>query len=217
MTLDEFTEYVDSFNFSPLNPHTIVIHHTWRPKKSEWNGEKSILGLKSFYENKKPIPWNAGPHLFIAEDGIWLFTPLNKVGVHAGVGNVKSIGIEVVGDYDVEKWAGKTKQNALGAIKALMVRLKINTESVKFHNDFSTKSCPGHAITKEWLFRELDFYGQNDEVPDWPNVSDGMSAKDVWLAAKSKGYVNGTTKFNDPSTVGKIMIYLARLMPDKFK
>lgn len=214
LSLDEFRAYIENFNFGLLSPNKIVIHHTWRPTKADWKGETTLLGVKKYYEGKL---WSAGPHLFIAEDGIWLFTPMNKTGIHAGTGNYRSIGIEVVGDYDVEKWTGKTKENALGAIKALCGVLGITTENIKFHNDYSTKSCPGHAITKEWLFRELNLYGQVDEIPDWQNVASEMSAKEVWEIAKAKGYVSKATKFNDPNTVGKTMIYLARLFPDKFK
>lgn len=214
LLLEEFKEYVKMFNFKNLSPNKLVIHHTWRPTKAQWQGAKSMAGLKAYYESKG---WRAGPHLFIAEDGIWLFTPMNKMGIHAGRGNWRSIGIEVVGDYDVEKWEGMTKHNAIGAITVLMDKLGISTENVKFHRDYSRKSCPGHAITKQWLFRELNFYRQADEVPNWPDVAGKLSSQDVWRIAKSKGYVSDNTKFNDENTVGKTMIYLARLFPDKFK
>ena len=176
MNQDQFRNFVETFNFGSIPPTSLVIHHTWRPTQKEWRGQASIEGLKSYYENVKK--WPAGPHLFIAEDGIWLFTPMNEVGVHAGKANATwekfgktytgylgwneakylktySIGIEVVGDYDVEQWSGKTKSNALAAIRILMDRLNVPTEEIYFHRDFSKKSCPGDAITKDWLFKQL--------------------------------------------------------------
>lgn len=152
LTLNDFKAYISSFNFAPLNPTKIVLHHTWRPTKDQWQGQKSINGIKSFYEGKG---WSNGPHLFIAEDGIWLFTPMNKQGIHAGIGNTKSIGIEIVGDYDNEVWTGKTKENVLGVVKSLMDKLKITPENIMFHRDYSSKSCPGKAITKEWVLSQL--------------------------------------------------------------
>jgi len=174
LSLPEFTEYVRSFNFGTIKPSSLVLHHTWSPKKSEWSGEKSIQGLKSYYEG---LGWSAGPHLFIAEDGIWLFTPMSEIGIHAGEGNATwerlgkevkgyskpvggklksySIGIEVVGDYDKERWSGATYTNAFGAIRILMEVLGINNEGIFFHRDFSSKTCPGAAITKDWFFSEL--------------------------------------------------------------
>lgn len=152
LSLQQFQEYVRGFSFDPLNPNKLVIHHTWRPTKDGWQGEKTIGGLKRYYEGKG---WTAGPHLFIAEDGIWLFTAMNLTGIHASSLNPNSIGIEVVGDYDNEVWSGETKSNAIGAIKALMSRLNLDNTGIYFHRDVSGKTCPGRAITKEWLFQEL--------------------------------------------------------------
>lgn len=200
LNLDEFRNYCRTFDFGKLKPSSLVIHHTWSPKKSEWKSEKSIMGLKNYYEGKG---WSAGPHLFVAEDGIWLFTPMNEIGIHAGEGNASwslfgrpytgfrgplgsklvsySLGIEVVGDYDIEKWTGETYKNALGAIRILMETLGIPTESLYFHRDFPSakKSCPGYAITKDWLFAELakkDAEGKNTQ----PQVAVSPFAKEAW-------------------------------------
>lgn len=152
LSLDEFKAYIKSFNFSPLNPTKIVLHHTWRPTTQEWQSQKSINGLKSFYEGKG---WSAGPHLFIGEDGIWLFSPMNLVGIHAGEGNTKSIGIEVVGDYDDQVWSGKTRENVIGVVKVLMEHLSIKDNGIHFHREYSSKSCPGNAIKIDWVLNEL--------------------------------------------------------------
>ena len=152
LMLNEFRDYVKGYYFGSLPANKLVIHHTWRPTRESWDGERTILGLKRYYEGKG---WKVGPHLFIAEDGIWLFTPMRKDGIHAGKLNPRSIGIEVVGDYNSEKWSGRTKTNTLGAIKVLMERLNLTENEIFFHRDTSPKSCPGWAITKEWLFKEL--------------------------------------------------------------
>ncbi|QQR83733.1 N-acetylmuramoyl-L-alanine amidase [Candidatus Peregrinibacteria bacterium] len=147
-----FENYISGFDFGSFSPNRLVIHHTWRPTAAQWKGETSLLGLKSYYERKG---WRAGPHLFIADDGIWLFTPMNQQGVHAGTLNPRSIGIEVVGDYNDQPWSGVTKLLALGAIKLLMNRLKLSESQLYFHRDVSPKTCPGTAITKDWLFEAL--------------------------------------------------------------
>jgi hypothetical protein len=153
---------VKAYNFGSEPANKLVIHHTWRPTKETWVGQRSIDGLKRYYENKK---WKAGPHLFVAEDGIWLFTPMRQDGIHTAGLNHRSIGIEVVGDYDKEKWSGQTKINALGTIKTLMDKLNLAEKDIFFHRDVSPKSCPGWAITKEWLFQQLsDFDFDSDSV-----------------------------------------------------
>ena len=169
----EFTDYVNKKDFGSIPPSKMVIHHTWKPTKKEWNGSKSIEALKKYYEG---LGWQAGPHIFVAEDGIWLFTDMYEVGIHAGTGNAQweangktwdgwgddfknnkliwySIGIEVVGNYDAEKWSGETKTNALHVINVL--RNKLNIKGLDFHRNYSTKSCPGASITKEWIEKEL--------------------------------------------------------------
>lgn len=145
-------------DFGSVPPSFLVIHHTWKPRKDEWNGATSIAGLKKYYEG---LGWSAGPHLFVAEDGIWLFTDMYEVGIHAGAGNGSlatgySVGIEVVGDYDNEVWSGQTLKNAVGAISALLGRLSIPQSKIMFHRDYSSKTCPGKSITKKWLLNQLN-------------------------------------------------------------
>lgn len=151
-TLEEFKKYIKGKNFQPNNPYRLIIHHTWKPTEKDWNGQTTIDGLKKYYENKG---WSAGPHIFIAPDGIWLFTDMKYQGIHAGEGNYRSIGIEVVGNYDGAKWSGKIKEQAIGVIKALVDELKIKDENLCFHRDFSSKTCPGSAIKKEWILERL--------------------------------------------------------------
>lgn len=159
----EFTKYVKDYSFGTIPPNRIVLHHTWKPTKVMWNGKHSIAGLKTYYEGKG---WQTGPHLFIADDGIWLFTPFYDVGVHAGTGNATykskfsdrrfngyigvkgagnwkwqlesySIGIEMVGNYDSKRPSGKTWDNTLHVIKTLMEELKMPHDALKFHRDYT--------------------------------------------------------------------------------
>jgi len=167
LTLKEFNEYVSTKNFGTIPPDRVVLHHTWRPTLKSWSGKLTIEALKKFYERKG---WTAGPHLFIAPDGIWLFTDMYEVGIHAGEGNATyvggklvgySIGIEVVGTYDKKLWSGIVKQMTLGVISSLQKTLKFKNEKIEFHRDYSTKTCPGSAITKSWVLNELHKY--NDQ------------------------------------------------------
>jgi hypothetical protein len=189
----EFKQYVEEYNFGSIPPNRLCLHHTWRPTVKQWNGQQSILGLKEYYESKG---WSAAPHIFIAPDGIWLFTPLYDVGIHAGRGNATyqhkitkkkihgyiehawyrkfynlldySIGIEMVGDYDHKKPKGKILDQTLFVLKTLKERLNLNHDAIHFHRDYSTKSCPGHAVTKEWIYKELERYGKPKPVTSVP-------------------------------------------------
>jgi hypothetical protein len=173
LSLHEFKDYVSDFDFGPTLPDKLVLHHTWRPTKEGWAGERSIQGLKNYYEGKG---WPAGPHLFVAEDGIWLFSTMRKDGIHAGDLNRLSIGIEVVGDYDHEKWPGQTKTNALGVIKVLSERFGLDKNAIFFHRDVSSKTCPGSAITKDWLFAELDKFRILPRIPESSPAMDAITS-----------------------------------------
>jgi N-acetylmuramoyl-L-alanine amidase CwlA len=148
LNIEEFKAYIKGKNFSPNNPNKLVLHHTWRPDEKTWNGQTTINGLKKYYEG---LGWSSAPHIFLAPDGIWLFTDMNTQGVHAGEGNFRSIGIEVVGDYDQREWSGQIKEYAVAVIKALMEELKITEDGIKRHADYSSKTCPGLKITKEYI------------------------------------------------------------------
>lgn len=164
LTLNEFRRYVRSYSFGNLPPDELVVHHTYKPDTQNWKGEESILALKKYYEVVKG--WCSAPHLFVAEDGIWLFVPMYNVGIHAGKGNATyvlehkegdiefkgfcpplqrsgdyklksySVGIEVVGNYDNKTWAGETKKNAFGVIKILREVLNIPDEKITLHRDY---------------------------------------------------------------------------------
>lgn len=202
LTPEEFKAYCDDFNFYPNQPNKIVVHHTWKPTVEQWQGQKSINGLKSFYEGKG---WTAAPHLFCAPDGIWLFTPMNKQGIHAGSGNYRSIGIEVVGDYDGKVWEGEVKRNALSAIKILMDRLHVGESNLKFHRDYSTKTCPGTAIKKGWIIEELKQLENHDVVPDW-----GKADWEKWKNT-TPPLLSEQSEFNDQMTKGEFAIFASRL------
>lgn len=139
---------------------SITFHHTAFPDLAmRPHGFKvqHLRNLRDYYENQKK--WSAGPHLFIDEDQIWPMTPMARRGVHARSFNGSSIGIEVLGNYDLEDpksgrglacWRMAAKSGA-----AILARLgiPINKNSVKFHRDDPTtsKTCPGSQITKEWI------------------------------------------------------------------
>jgi len=191
-SIAEFKDYVEKFNFGKIPPDKIVLHHTWKPTKATWKGEVTLFGIKNYYEKKG---WKSGPHLFIADDGIWLFTSMYDVGTHAGAGNSTrskwgrlkgySIGIEVVGDYDTGRWEGKTKSNTFAAIKFLMKQLNLKNDDVQFHNEFSSKTCPGSAIKKDWIFRELQRYDEDGIYkPEVSTAEPSKWAEEAWNWAK---------------------------------
>src|SRR5262245_53181925 len=175
LTIPEWLTYVATYDFGPIAPSRAVLHHTWRPTTTEWAGQRSMQALQRFYASKG---WTSAPHLFVAPDGIWLFCPLKDIGIHAGTGNSGysngrlwySIGCEVVGDYDHVRPSGAVWDNTKAVLGGLSRRLGIPpSQLISFHRDYTNqKSCPGWAITKEWVFGQVDAWLSGQAPPPPP-------------------------------------------------
>jgi hypothetical protein len=177
MSAEEFVRYVEGLAFEPPLPTRIFLHHTWRPTREQWRGRDTILAMKAYYERQLwqdsqgrwHEGWTAGPHLFIAEDGIWLFSDLRYDGVGVYGHNYRSRHVEMVGDYDVELPSGATLSNTIAALGILHERLGLDINALNFHRDFSSKSCPGAAVQKSWIIPQvaawIESYRRAKEAP----------------------------------------------------
>ncbi len=162
MTQKEFVKYVEGLSFYPL-PSRIFLHHTWKPTQETWRGRDSIMAMKAYYERQiwqdsdgqLHEGWTAGPHLFIADDGIWLFSDLRYDGVGVYGHNYRSRHIEMVGNYDEQLPSGATLESTIAALGILHERLGLDIQELSFHRDFATKSCPGRAVEKRWIIPQV--------------------------------------------------------------
>lgn len=150
-TADAFPAYVASISFPAWRPQFVVLHNTASPKLSEWHsvpGEVRMRNLESFYKNDQK--WSAGPHLFVADDLIWVFTPLNVSGVHSPSWNAISWGVEMVGDYSIEPFGGAVRSNVLKALSTLHAALGLDPNILRLHKEDprTTHICPGSNVVK---------------------------------------------------------------------
>ncbi len=130
------------YRFNATVPDYIVLHHTWRPTLQEWTANEARLSDEQIrVKRKKRLDWSlndyakkgwsSGPHLFIDDRYIWIFTPLNVFGTHAKWGNSHNvggrphygIGIEVVGNYEQQVWSTPVAELVGQAVAALKERL----------------------------------------------------------------------------------------------
>jgi hypothetical protein len=184
LTLFEFVEYVDTFNFGLYPPTSVVLHHTIMPdagyaklSKGVWTaGEarlkpdqvyakrlKQLDSIRNYYRDTKG--WSKGPHLFIDEKYIWLFTPMDEPGIHAkhgnGVYNNFSIGIEMIGYFEKLLWPSAVETLVGGAVAVLQNKLKTFDITYRTHNgisshrDWGKPECPGKAITEKYYIEVL--------------------------------------------------------------
>lgn len=173
LSLAEWASYVAGYQFGRLAPSRLVLHHTFRPDEPQWTGINTLRGIQRFYAGKG---WSSAPHIFTAPDGIWLATPMSQIGIHAGTGNGSisqgwySIGLEMVGYFDNKRPSGATWQHSLAVMGELSRRLRIPPRQlISFHRDYTNaKSCPGWAVSKEWIWAQVEAYLNNVAPPPAP-------------------------------------------------
>jgi hypothetical protein len=160
-TPDQFDQYVGTVPFAAWRPQFVVLHNTVVPKLSDWHsvsGDDRMRNLANFYENVQR--WSAGPHLFVADDLIWVFTPLITSGVHSPSWNSVSWGVEMVGDYEVESFDPSVRDNAVSALASLHAILGLDPKTLRFHREdplTTHTGCPGQKVVKaDMIQRVLD-------------------------------------------------------------
>ena len=194
-TGEEFVDYVRSYDFGSVPPSFVVMHNTANPDASyaklnndpaiKWDRNEASLSDAQIKTKRKSqldaimryyvsLGWTTGPHLFIDERWIWLFTPMYEVGTHAKSGNSYhdaagklhySVGIETVGYFEHAGWPPSMQKLLQIAVQTLRDRLhtfeivyksgptntpSAHDHSVSFHRDYNKPGCPGSIITSDY-------------------------------------------------------------------
>jgi hypothetical protein len=161
----------------------VVIHNTAIPSLAQRPvgfTEQHIQNLVSFYRDKQK--WKAGPHLFIDDRQIWVFTPLTLSGVHSPSWNKTAIGIEMLGDYEKEPFdSGRGLQvhgNTVAASATLCAILGIDPATTRIHREdpLTTHACPGKNV------RKLDLIGEIQDLIAERHGGDHILLPDAFAA-----------------------------------
>lgn len=148
----KFIDYVQGLTFPQWRPKFCVLHNTGIPTLADWHkvpGTQRMKGLERYYRDEQK--WSGGPHLFVADDVIWVFTPLTVPGVHAPSWNAISWGVEMVGDYDREPLNDSVFHNAASALATLHDVIGLDPATLRLHKEdplTTHRGCPGKAIVK---------------------------------------------------------------------
>ena len=176
----DFIEYVHGLTFPMWRPRFVVLHNTAIPTFAEWHdvpGLARMAGLERYYRDDQG--WSGGPHLFVADDVIWVFTPLTVPGVHAPSWNTISWGVEMVGDYDREPLSPAVFRNTVSALATLHDVLGSDPATLHLHKEdplTTHRSCPGRAVDKQNLISavvaELTFRHADENRSDRADAVD---------------------------------------------
>lgn len=164
-----FREYCQQLQWTSWRPSFIVLHNTANPTLAQRPAgftKQIIKNLEVYYRDKAPVNgvptgWSAGPHLFIDDNQIWVFTPLTVSGVHSPSWNSVSLGVEMLGNYETESFTTgrglKVRKNAVSALATLSSVLGLDPHSMKLHwEDARTDhKCPGKNVRKLEVIQEV--------------------------------------------------------------
>ncbi len=198
MNVVQLREYVAGLQFTSWKPSFMVLHNTGAPKLSQWHshaGEVRMANLTNYYKNEQH--WSSGPHAFVADDLIWPFSPFTGPGTHAPSWNGLALGIELVGDYNVEDddagIGNLAYKNAVALFAILHAKLGLNPETIRFHKEDAKtthKDCPGKDIVKaEFIQDVIEFMGEAGGHPAVVPIAD-PAPKPATPAAKKTATVN---------------------------
>jgi len=153
-----FAAYVAQQKFDQWRPQFVVLHNTANPKLSQWHsvpGAQRMKNLENFYKNTNG--WSAGPHLFVADDLIWVFTPLTVTGVHSPSWNGVAWGVEMVGDYNAEPFDPRVRANAVAALATLHAALGLDPQTLRLHKEDpkTDHDCPGKNVAKADVIADI--------------------------------------------------------------
>ncbi len=142
--------------------NAVHLHHTWKPRRSDYRGYDTIRGMWRFHTGTQG--WSdIAQHLTIAPDGSlwtgrhWDLAPASAVG-HNGGPHAGPFMIEMIGNFDQHEdpFDGVQKDTALLVLAALLERFELPTDAIRFHNEMSPKTCPGATIRRDVLLGEVD-------------------------------------------------------------
>ena len=150
-----FVREVDRMKWRPWNRYVarLIFHHTSSPVEI-WEGSASMLHYWTLYRSRG---WKAGPHIFIAPDGIWFFTDMRKQGKHAGPrGNKGSVGIEIVGRYHDGPPTDENMCKNIALVTAVLLKkFGLRREHVFNHMSFDPGSFCSKWIDPNWIIDNM--------------------------------------------------------------
>jgi len=159
---EAFDTYCQSLSWVQWRPSFVALHNTATPDlKMRPNGftAQHMQNLVGYYRDK--CKWRAGPHLFVDDHLIWVFTPLTTTGRHSPSWNASAIGVEMLGNYDHDRFdRGRglaVRRNAVSAIASLSAVLGLDPATLRLHKEDpeTTHDCPGSGVSKAAVVAEV--------------------------------------------------------------
>lgn len=152
ITVDELTRRIGKYDHKELH-----IHHTWRPNHEIYNARPDGIywnqAMANFHIDVNG--WSdIAQHVTLLPDG--LFVTGRNFGLNpASITNYNNdaFQVEMIGDFDIGKDVLEGRQRA--SIIGLSRWFDNRGKYIRFHNENSSKTCPGTSIDKIQFMNEV--------------------------------------------------------------
>lgn len=124
----------------------VVLHHTWSPTAAQYKGQATWEGIRDYHVGQRG--WSdIGYHYGVGPEGsVWRLRPVTRSGAHVLSRNRHTVGVVLLGNYDVEDPMANGLPVAAQVVRVLVERFKLKAEHIRFHREFQDKTCPGTKI-----------------------------------------------------------------------
>ena len=161
VTFEQFEQVLRQFPFT-RRINAVHMHHTWKPERADFRGHETIVSMWRFHTQTNG--WrDIAQHITIDPQGfIWLgrnwnFAPASAAG-HNGNAAFGPFMFEMIGNFDNlrDPFDGPQREVAIKVVASVQQRFDLATDTLRFHNMLSPKSCPGSALDYATIVAEVD-------------------------------------------------------------
>lgn len=143
------------------------IHHTWMPNHTSFNGDNHLKLQNSMRDyHTQTRGWrDIAQHVSLAPDGLYItgrdftWTP---VSIHSDL-NSGAFMVEMIGNFDIGH--DTLEGNQLESILLLLNHFIDNGKKIRFHNEYSSKTCPGSSLNKQEMIDMAK--NMHNKLKDW--------------------------------------------------
>lgn len=190
-TVDELIEYCKKYNWT-RQIKEFHLHHTWAPTHKNFydlKGDYQKIQMGMYNYHVKNLGWqDIGQNLSLAPDGMFILgRDFNKNPGSITNRNIGAFAIEMIGNFDIgkDKLEGKQLEAILKFLKFFVeFKLKNDYSLIKFHNEFSPKTCPGSSVIKKDFIEKVKNYNNETTIDDALNFfieSGVINSPDYWV------------------------------------
>lgn len=190
INVNELLKRLEGYNHKELH-----VHHTWKPRKSNYNGNNAIElqeAMKNYHVNTNG--WaDIGQHVTLLPDGLFVtgrnfaISPASILGF-----NTNAFACEMIGNFDEgeEEFTGEQKTSML----LLAQYFYLKSKYIRFHRENASNTCPGTSIIKETFINEIKALGEKVSSPTFETAPGGNWVRQLQDLCNEAGF---TDKWNN--------------------